>query len=112
MKTIRKISIIGDGGWGTTLAVYLAGRGYDVCVWGAFAEYIQEITRKRENVKFLPGIKIPKSVQWTSDLSHAIESADLVVLATPSQYLSSVLGKIKLLDYKNKIYLSVVKGIE
>ncbi|MBL8014520.1 MAG: NAD(P)-dependent glycerol-3-phosphate dehydrogenase [Candidatus Omnitrophica bacterium] len=112
MKIIRKISIIGDGGWGTTLAVYLAGRGFDVCVWGAFADYIQEIARKRENVKFLPGIKIPQSVQCTADLTMAVDFADLIVLATPSQYLSSVLEKIKLTNYKKKLYLSVVKGIE
>lgn len=111
-SAIQKISIIGDGGWGTTLAIYLSRKGYDVCVWGAFPEYVHAVAKKRENVKFLPGIKIPKTVQWSSDLKTAVNHADLIVLATPSQYLSSVLKKIHQSDFKKKVFLSVVKGIE
>lgn len=111
-KTIRKVSVIGDGGWGTTLALYLDNRGYDVCLWGAFPEYTQQMAKKRENIKFLPGIKISKKVSLTSDLSEALNHGDLIVLAVPSQYLSNVLRKIKELDYSNNLFISVVKGIE
>src|SRR6185503_10008720 len=111
-KRIKKISVIGDGGWGTTLALYLDAQGYDVYVWGAFDGYTKEVARKRENVKFLPGIKIPKRIRWDSDLSSAIAHADLIVLASPSQYLADVLKKISRYDYSKKIFLSVVKGIE
>jgi glycerol-3-phosphate dehydrogenase (NAD(P)+) len=111
-KKIKKISVIGDGGWGTTLALYLDAQGYDVHVWGAFEAYAAEVAKKRENVKFLPGIKISKKIRWDSDLSSAVSGADLIVLASPSQYLADVLKKIRTFDYSKKIFLSVVKGIE
>jgi glycerol-3-phosphate dehydrogenase (NAD(P)+) len=109
---IKKISVIGDGGWGTTLAVYLNERGYDVLLWGAFPEYVAEAKKRGENFKFLPGIKIPKAMEWVSDLQEAVDHGDLIVLAAPSQYLSGVLRQIKKLGFKQKIFLSVVKGIE
>ncbi len=110
--TIKKISIIGDGGWGTTLALYLDRRGYDVLLWGAFPQYVEQGKKRGENFKFLPGFKIPRSLVWTSDLEGAIAHGQLVVLATPSQYLSGVLKQIKKIDRKGKVFLSVVKGIE
>ncbi len=112
IKKIEKISIIGDGGWGTTLALYLERRGYDVLVWGAFSDYVKQVANTRENSKFLSGHKIPKSIIWTSDLARAISHGDIIVLATPSQYLSGILRRIKKINYSGKIFLSVVKGIE
>lgn len=111
-KKIKRISVIGDGGWGTTLAIYLDAQGYDVHVWGAFEDYAAQVAKTRENVKFLPGINISKEIRWDSDLSSAVCDADLIVLASPSQYLADVLKKIRTLDYSKKIFLSVVKGIE
>lgn len=111
-RSIKNISIIGDGGWGTTLAIYLHRQGYNLRMWGAFEDYTREVSHKRVNVKFLPGIKIPKGIIWDSDLAGAVKYGDLIVLATPSQYLAGVLQKIHPLDYKNKIFLSVVKGID
>jgi glycerol-3-phosphate dehydrogenase (NAD(P)+) len=57
-----KITVLGDGGWGTTLSLLLAQKGLDVCLWGAFPEYVKEVRRTRENTKFLPGFRIPERV--------------------------------------------------
>ena len=124
-KQIPHISIIGDGGWGTTLAVYIARKNYPVKLWGAFPEYTQHMQESRFNRKFLPGVEIPSSVEITSDLTTSINDSDIIVLAVPSQFLRSVLKKIKKLSgseipgakrreisLKNKIIVSVVKGIE
>jgi len=113
MKNKPDIVILGDGGWGTTLAILLARKGFKVTLWGAFAANIACLKSKRENKKFLPGIKIPKEISLTSDLQAAIQNKDLIVLAVPSQYMRSVLKKVKQLDYPAKaVYLSVTKGIE
>lgn len=111
MKKIKKISIIGDGGWGTTLAVYLSRQKYPVMLWGAFAENIAQIAKLRENKKFLPGIKIPPQVRLTSDIDEALLFGDLIVLATPSEYLTDTLSKIQNTSYKGKVFVSVIKGI-
>ncbi|MBF0593362.1 MAG: NAD(P)-dependent glycerol-3-phosphate dehydrogenase [Candidatus Omnitrophica bacterium] len=106
------IGVIGDGAWGTTLAVLLAEKGYSVTLWGAFPEYLNDVILRRENYKFLPGIKIPPTVSFSSDISHVLAATDLVVLAVPSQYLPAVLKKIKECQYKGKPFVSVVKGID
>lgn len=111
-RTKHSISIIGDGGWGTTLAIYLAKKEYRVKLWGAFPQYAAQVQDTRINRKFLPGVEIPISVKITSDLNLAVNESDILVLAVPSQFLRSVLKKMKSYNLKNKIILSVVKGIE
>jgi glycerol-3-phosphate dehydrogenase (NAD(P)+) len=115
MATIQKgakIAVIGDGGWGTTLAILLHNRGYRVCVWGAFADYLKTLDARRENHKFLPGIKIPRAVSFSADIRQAIEGAPLIVLAVPSHFLRGVLAKMKGEDLSGSIILSAAKGIE
>ncbi len=107
-----RIGVLGDGGWGTTLSLLLAGKGYRVCLWGAFPAYVEEMRRSGENSKFLPGFKIPKKVRLTSSLEEVFERAELLVLAVPAQYLRSVLTRLKKETGGKKKYAIVAKGIE
>ncbi len=109
---ITQISIIGDGSWGTTLAVYLAKKKYAVELWGPFPEMINKVKKSRLNDQFLPGIRIPANVTMTTDMGEATNKADLIILATPSQYLEGALLKIKKWPLKGKWVLSVIKGID
>ncbi len=107
------IVVLGDGGWGTTLAVLLSGKGFGVTLWSAFSDYAGYLNKKRVNAKFLPGVKIPSDIKISSDLKESILGKELVVLAVPSQYLRSVLRKVKRCpDFHKLIYLSATKGIE
>ncbi|MDD5731163.1 MAG: NAD(P)-dependent glycerol-3-phosphate dehydrogenase [Candidatus Omnitrophica bacterium] len=106
------IAILGDGGWGTTLAVLLSRKGYPVTLWGAFDDYSRAMARSRTNSKFLPGVRIPPEVEITSDLKTALGGKELIVLAIPSQYTRQVLRKIKGYFDSSAIFLSVTKGIE
>ncbi|MDD2689327.1 MAG: NAD(P)-dependent glycerol-3-phosphate dehydrogenase [Candidatus Omnitrophica bacterium] len=113
MKTLKRIAVLGDGGWGTTLAILLCKKGFDVTLWGIFGDYISYMRRKRINVKFLPGIKIPKDIEITHDLDAALEGKKLIVLAVPSQYMRKTTRKIKGFDFSSDtLFLSVAKGIE
>lgn len=109
----KKIAVIGDGGWGTTLAIHLQKKGFSVSIWSAFEEYAKLLDKNRENIKFLPGIKIPKAIKISSSLKLVVEDAALIILAAPSQYLRDVLQKFrKEVNPEKYIFLSVVKGIE
>lgn len=107
-----KIGVMGDGGWGTTLAVLLAKKGYSVGLWGVFPEYLEIIDKKRENIKFLPSIKIPHSVRIIKDAEFLINASEIIIIAIPSRYLRSVLKEFSAIDFRRKFFLSVVKGIE
>lgn len=110
-KNIR-VTVLGDGGWGTALALVNLRRGNEVMMWSAFADYAETLREERENVKFLPGVKLPKDLKITSDLKEAVDFGDALVLAIPSQYLRNIIFKIKELPYQDKILVSTAKGIE
>ncbi|MCM8813645.1 MAG: NAD(P)-dependent glycerol-3-phosphate dehydrogenase [Candidatus Omnitrophica bacterium] len=108
-----KIAIIGDGGWGTALAILLGKKAEpEVCLWSAFAEYAAAMRRTHENKKFLAGISIPAPVRITADLEEALRSAAVVILAVPSKYLRGVLKKINSCAVQKPLFISAAKGIE
>lgn len=108
-----RISILGDGGWGTTLAILLSGKGYKISLWGAFSDYVSYLDKKRINNRFLPKVKIPRNIEITADLKDAVSGKEIIVFAIPSQYMRDCLKKIVQSDYpRDRIYLSVTKGIE
>jgi len=108
----QSITVLGDGGWGTTLSMLLARKGHRVCLWGAFKKNIQLLRKTKENRKFLKGISLPSGIIFTSDLKLALNHSRIVILAIPSQYLRSVLRKIKIVSLNKYKFLSVTKGIE
>lgn len=106
-----KISVLGDGGWGTTIALHLAKTVPQVQLWGAFPDYTRQMSQTRENKKFLPGFSIPENVIITSDLQSAF-LADLIFVAIPSKYLRKVLDGINRSWLKEQRYVILSKGIE
>lgn len=108
------IAILGDGGWGTSLAILLCQKGFPVTMWGAFDDYIFYLKKKRVNTKFLPGVRIPNTLKLTSNLEDAVKDKKIVILAIPSQYMRSIIKKVKILSYLSSdlIFISVTKGIE
>lgn len=106
------ISVLGAGGWGTALAVLLNNNKQKVTLWEFEKEYAHTLDEFRENFYFLPKVKIPKSIIITNDIEAAIHNTDLIVISTPTQYIRSVIEKIKYIEFGDKIILSVSKGIE
>ena len=106
-----KITVIGDGGWGTANAMLLAGYGHDVTLWGAFPEYIEEMKKTRRNEKFLKGVTLPDNLNLESDRAKAVAGAEVVVLAPPSKYFTSVVEGFKGLITKDMLVVSITKGL-
>ena len=106
-----KICVIGDGGWGTANAMLLAGYGHDVTLWGAFPEYIEEMKRTRRNEKFLKGVELPANLDLESDRAKAVAGAEVVVLAPPSKYFTSVVEGFKGLITERMLVVSITKGL-
>lgn len=107
-----KITILGDGGWGTTLSILLCKKGFKVTLWGAFEDNILAIEKSRVNNKFLPHISIPKSLKLTSSLDEAVTNSALIVVAIPSQFIRQTLRRLARKYISNAAFLNVSKGIE
>jgi glycerol-3-phosphate dehydrogenase (NAD(P)+) len=112
MSKKHRISILGDGGWGTALAMVQARRKNDVLLWSAFPDYARELHETRVNRKFLPGVRLPENIKIVSDLDQALSHGDFLVFAIPTQYLRNILYKIKDAEISAKYVVSVAKGIE
>jgi glycerol-3-phosphate dehydrogenase (NAD(P)+) len=106
------VAIVGDGGWGTALAIVLHRNGHRVRIWGPFPEYINRVIQIRENIKFLPGVRLPTEIEWTADRSAAVGDAAVVVLAVPSRYYEQVVTDFAPLIPRSAIVVSVSKGLE
>jgi len=107
-----KISVLGAGGWGTTLAILLHFNGHTVTLWEFVKSYARLLDKTRENKNFLPGITIPGEIKITHDLDEATHQQNMIVLAVPSQFLRGVIKEAPHSNLKNTILVSVAKGIE
>ena len=112
MSRIKNVCVIGDGGWGTTLAILLAKKGANVSLWGAFPDYIAQLKGKRENIKFLPGVKIPEAVEITASMDEALEGREIVILGVRWQYMRGIVDMLKMYEIAGRTFVSVAKGIE
>ena len=112
MAEFRRIAVIGAGAWGTALASVLAGKHCHVTLWAYEADVVEAITAKRENPVFLPGVTLPASLKATGSFAEALRSADLVVLASPSHVLRSVIRSMAPALGAGVPIVSATKGIE
>ncbi len=109
----KAIAVAGNGGWGTAVALVLAGKGHSVRLWGIEPDYVVETAKTRENPRYLPGIPLPKSILVTPEFSEATEGADLLVSAVPTQFLRKTWTVLREEDRSEHApILSVSKGIE
>ncbi|MCQ2548049.1 MAG: NAD(P)H-dependent glycerol-3-phosphate dehydrogenase [Clostridia bacterium] len=107
-----KISCIGAGSWGTALALTLADKDNEISIWDRDENVLKTIEEKRENRKYLPGVKIPENIIVKYDMEQAFEGAEMVLFAVPAQAFRSAFEKaIPYLD-KKVIIVNVAKGIE
>ncbi len=109
-----KLTILGDGAWGTTLAILLSKNGHEVTVWSAFPEYLDVLDKERENKTYLKGIKIPSNIVFEKDLGKAIEFGEYIVFSIPSKFFRDVAKKIKKenVSLRGKVFINVAKGLE
>jgi glycerol-3-phosphate dehydrogenase (NAD(P)+) len=107
-------AVLGAGSWGTTLAILLDEQGHDVRLWEYFVDRAEEIRRDHENRRFLPGIRVPRSIRITSGMDEALEGATRIVFVTPSHTMRNVArmaGASAAFD-KRAIAINAAKGLE
>jgi glycerol-3-phosphate dehydrogenase (NAD(P)+) len=108
-----RFAILGDGAWGTAIALLLAQNPDHVAtLWSSRPENARILRERRENVRLLPGVPIPASVRLTSDIEEAATDADLWIAAIPTVYLRATLCPIAPTLRQGRPVLSVAKGLE
>lgn len=107
---MAKVTVLGSGGWGTALAVSALKSGHTVSLWSPFEQEVSELNERKENIKLLPGIKIPDEITITSDINCASGSF-ITVIACPSVAVRSVAKQLSAVE-NHGIVVNVAKGFE
>ncbi len=107
---MAKVTVLGSGGWGTAIAISAYNCGHNVSLWSPFEQEVNELIKNKENVKLLPGIKIPDEINITSDVNCASGSL-ITVIACPSVAVRSVANQLSTVE-NHGIVVNVAKGFE
>ncbi len=109
---MKRTAIIGAGSWGTALAALWAKDGRPISLWGNNPERIARVQETRENVDYLPGVRLSDNVRATHELTDC-GGADVIVFVTPSMALREIAARVRNAGAKENImFLSCTKGIE
>src|ERR1700722_14028555 len=104
-----KVTVLGAGAWGTTLAKLLHQNGHTITLWGHGTARLEEIQRSGRNERYLPGIDLPRDWRIEPDLPRAIAGGEMVIAAVPSKGFREVTQN---LSGFTGVIVSVTKGIE
>ncbi|EFJ07277.1 hypothetical protein SELMODRAFT_451466 [Selaginella moellendorffii] len=120
-----RVAVIGSGNWGSVAAKLIASNTCcsdlfddEVRMW-VYEETLpsgeklsQVINREKENVKYLPGVKLGSNVVAVPDLLNAVADATMLVFVTPHQFIEGICNRLKGNIRQNAIAISLIKGME
>ncbi|XP_067891263.1 glycerol-3-phosphate dehydrogenase [NAD(+)], cytoplasmic-like [Heterodontus francisci] len=124
MSDRKKVCIVGSGNWGSAIAIIIGknvanSNQFDsvVKMW-VYEEIIngrkltEIINTEHENVKYLPGYKLPENVVAMPNITEASDGADILVFVLPHQFIGPLCDQIKDHVKTDAIGISLIKGID
>ncbi len=108
-----KLTVLGPGCWGLTIAKLLNNNFDEICVWGRKEDLTPILVNEKRIEKPLK-IELDKKVQITSDLKSAIKDSVIILLVVSTSGIRSVCEQIKNIGglEKNQILVNLSKGLE
>ena len=106
-----KISVIGSGSFGTAIAIMLSENGHDVRLWSYSHAECDSLKSYRENRQFLPGIIIPASVEFTTDILSCVDT-DVIVCTLPSFAIRATMRQMSAYVKPGQVLVNLSKGLE
>jgi len=107
-----RCAVVGAGAWGTALADLLARNKHEVRLWAYEPDVVDSINGSHENVRFLRGHPLTESIRALGDVGATTNGADLVLFATPSHVLRSIVKGIAPALPASAPLVVATKGIE
>ena len=108
---MKTVTFLGCGSWGGALGKLLSEKGLVVTMWHRNFDVVNHLKDTKTHY-LIPELIFPSNVEFTNDISSAIQSSEIIVLALPSQSIRDVITKNKSSFNKNHIIVNVSKGIE
>lgn len=107
-----KLTVLGPGCWGLTLAWLLNDNFDEVVVWGRDVDLYEDLVKNKHCSKPLE-VQLSDKVEITSDLKSAIAGADIILLVVATSGIRPVCEALKTAGIKDEqILVNASKGIE
>lgn len=90
----------------------LSPRYHSIRLWVHEPELAKRIAQSRENDVYLPGFRVPDNVECGSDLSPALDHANVVLSVMPSRFVRQLYRQMLPLLTPEMRLVSATKGIE
>lgn len=109
---MAKIGYLGIGAWGYCLASLLAAKGdHELVCWTTKPDLAEHLTRTREH-PLLPGHRSKGNMTFTTDMSHALKDATMIVESVTSAGLRPVFEQVRSIGIPFCPIVITSKGIE
>ena len=112
MADAKPIALIGTGSWGTALSILLGGKGRRVMLYARRQEMADALTADRENCLYLPGVRLPDTIEVVTDLGAVLADAPCVVLAVPTVGMRETVRRMAPLLRDEQLLVITAKGLE
>ena len=106
-----KITVLGFGSWGGTVAQSLCNIGHKVIGWHKFPEEVEEMQKTLQH-NLIPQLQISKELELTTDIEASLKNAEIIVVATPSHIVRGIIGECAKYIKKDAIIVNLAKGVE
>lgn len=107
---MKKVAILGSGTWGTAIANMLALHSHQVTLFSTFKEETEHLKAIKKHPHL--DCKLSDDIYYTNDIKEACLDKDIIVFASPSLYIRSMVTLAKPHLSKSSILVTVAKGIE
>lgn len=107
-----KVAIVGAGSWGTALSHAIAGLGHGVSLWAYEPQVVESILEVRENLSYLPGIRLHAAIRPTTNMGEALDGARYVLTVMPSHVCRALYETMLPVLRPEMILISATKGLE
>ncbi len=107
-----KLTVLGAGCWGLTLAWLLTDNFEDITVWGRAQDLTKDLIQNKHCSKPLE-VQLDSKVEITSSLTEAIKDADIILSVVATSGTRDVCENLKAAGIKSEqILVNASKGIE
>ena len=89
-----RLAVLGAGSWGTALASLAARNGVATVLWGRDTEAMADMQASRCNARYLPGLCLPETLGFSTDLARTVGEAELILIVVPSHAFAGMVHEI------------------
>ena len=107
-----RLAVLGNGGFGTALALTAHRAGHAVALWGHDPDYTREIARTRTNPRYLPGVVLPAEIHVDAQPEQVLPGREAVIVGVPTQHVRAVVTRLRELFPPRAPVVSLAKGLE